>query len=233
MTVSPEQLAAFADHQLEGAEARAVAAEVAADPVLQAQVEAHRALRERLAGHFAPIAAAEVPERLLAAARAPARSADVIDLSVAAAARKRGGRPGISWRYAMPAIAASLVAAVLGVNAWQSRDYAGGAVGVALDHQLAATAPADASVRVLLSFRDGAGQFCRAYAAGNEGGIACRDDRGWRLQFRTSVPAGQQAEFRQAGSGAAAVMAAAQTMAVGPALSADEEATAAKRNWHR
>lgn len=233
MMITREQLAAFADGQLAGDEARAVAAAVAADPVLQAQVEAHHALRARLAGHFAPIAAAEVPERLRAAVMAPATSAEVIDLAAAAAARKRLSQPVRAWRYALPALAASLVVAVLGFNAWQQRDYAGGAVAFALDHQLAATAPADAPVRVLLSFRDGGGAFCRAYAAGQKGGVACRDDRGWRLRFRGEGTKAAQAEFRQAGSDDAAVMAAAQSMAVGPALDASEEAAASAKGWRR
>src|SRR3546814_6659225 len=55
MTITPEEIAAFADGQMEGDAKARVAAAVAADPQLARQVEAHRALAARLAGHFAPI----------------------------------------------------------------------------------------------------------------------------------------------------------------------------------
>jgi hypothetical protein len=225
MSVTREQVAALADGQLEGEEARAVAAAVAADPALEAEFDAHRALRARLAAHFAPIAAEPVPERL----RAALGEGVVIDLAAFRAGR--AGRRGNWLRYAAPALAASLLMAVLGINAWQARHYAGAEVAGALDRQLAMSAAADAPVRVLLSFRDQAGQFCRAFDGRAGSGIACRDARGWRLHRLPGAVAGQQAEYRQAGSEDAAVMARAQAMAAGPALDAAQEAAAVRRGW--
>ena len=69
MTPTPEQLAAFADDQLEGAEHDSVGAAIAADPALARQVEAHRALKARLGQHFAPIAQAPVPDHFAALLR--------------------------------------------------------------------------------------------------------------------------------------------------------------------
>jgi hypothetical protein len=227
MSVTPEQLAAFADDQLDGEEARAVAASVAVDPVLQAQVDAHRALRARLAAHFAPVAAAEVPERLRAAVLSGRPEGNVVDF----AAAKRRASPPRPLRYALPALAASLVAAFLGLSAWHSRYYAQGELAEALDNQLAAAAPANAPVRVLLSFRDNGGQFCRAYAGRAKAGIACRDRTGWRLRFDRTAGPDQRGEFSQAGNADAAVMAAAQEMAAGPALDAGQEAAAARSQW--
>ncbi|MDE2405557.1 MAG: anti-sigma factor [Sphingomonadales bacterium] len=228
MTISREQVAAFADGELVGEEARAVAAAVAADPALLAEVEAHRALRARLAAHFAPVMQAPVPDRLRDAALQD-RSAEVIDFAAAAAR----GFPPRGWRVALPALAASLVLAFLGFNAWQDRHYAQGPLAGALDQQLAATAPAAAPVRVLLSFRDGEGQFCRAFSASDRSGIACRDERGWRLHDLQAADPRQASTYRQAGSSDAAIMAAAQAMAAGPALDAAAEAAAARRHWRR
>ena len=45
MTIAPELLAAYADGELDGQEASTVAAAIAANPELQAQLAAHRALR--------------------------------------------------------------------------------------------------------------------------------------------------------------------------------------------
>ena len=47
MTVTREELAAFADGELDPAREAEVAAAVAADPELEAQLEAHRTLRAR------------------------------------------------------------------------------------------------------------------------------------------------------------------------------------------
>jgi AraC-like DNA-binding protein len=49
MTISREELAAFADGELDTGREAEIAAAVAADPALAAQVEAHRALKARLA----------------------------------------------------------------------------------------------------------------------------------------------------------------------------------------
>ena len=109
--------------------------------------------------------------------------------------------------------------------------YAGGALAQALDDQLAATQRPDAPVRVLLSFRDAGGRFCRGFSGASESGIACRDSAGWRLEKRFGGTERAATEYRQAGNEAADVLAAAQDMAAGPALDAPGEAAAAKRGW--
>jgi hypothetical protein len=134
-------------------------------------------------------------------------------------------------RIAGPALAASLVLALIGVNMWPSGNYAGGQLADALDGQLVATQKADAPVRVLLSFRDAQGEYCRGFTSTDRSGVACRDDRGWRLSKLLGGAGVATTEYRQAGSADAAVMAAIQDMAAGPALDADEEAAAARRGW--
>ena len=66
MSVTREELAAFADGELDPARADEVAAAVEADPALAEQVRAHRALKARLSAHFAPIMEAPLPESLAA-----------------------------------------------------------------------------------------------------------------------------------------------------------------------
>ncbi|SMC93088.1 hypothetical protein [Novosphingobium sp. B1] len=223
MTPTPEQIAAFADGQLEGAEQAQVGAAVAADPALARQVEAHRALARRLGAHFAPIAAEPVPDHLAAMLAAP----KVVDLAEARARRK--GPPRWAW-VAGPALAASLVLAVsLGQR---SSDYVSDDVALALDRQLTSEQAGAATVRVLLSFRDGDGSFCRAYAASGASGIACRDDEGWKLQAAGQGEAQSGTEYRQAGS-EGAIMARAQAMAAGPALDAAEERAARDGGWRK
>lgn len=224
MRVSPEELAAFADGELGEARAAEVAAAVAADPALEAQVRAHRALRQRLGAHFAPLLEAPLPERLTDALQPP-----VVDF--AAAREKRRARTLARWGWvAGPALAASLALAVFLPKGADS-SYAGGALAEALEGQLVATQPPDAPTRILLSFRDRSGAVCRAFAGEANSGIACRDAEGWRLVATDGGATAQMGEYRRAGSAAERTLERAQAMASGPALDAEEERAARARGW--
>lgn len=234
MTITPEEIAAFADGQLEGDARARIAAAVAADAELARQVEAHRALAARLTGHFAPILDQPVPEALAgllqrAGAGGPENRAEVVDLAAARGRRDLMRRlPG--WGGA--AIAAALVAALVfsmdGGNA--PGDYADARLASALDRQLVASQPIGAETRILLSFRNDAGEFCRAYSQAGSSGIACRDSEGWRQQTIGTGGKPGEAEFRMAGS-EGEILQAAQEMAAGPALSATQEDEARRSGW--
>lgn len=236
MSITEDMLAAFADGELDGAEAARLAEAVAADPALVAKVEAHRALKARLAAHYAPIAEQAVPAHLSALLsgeqnKNEAGGGEVI--SFAAKRQKRGLVPVLRrWGpIAGPALAASLVLAVLQPwNGASPAGYAEPALAAALDSQLVATQPADAEIRILLSFERDGGGLCRAWRGGSEGGIACRDDAGWKIEQQFALGEGAGGEFRQAGS-EADLLAAAQDMAAGDALDASAEKEAKERGW--
>lgn len=230
MTPTPEQIAALADDQLAGAERDAVADAVAADPALQRQVEAHRALSARLSTHYAPLLERELPERLTAPLQP--RQAEVVDFAVARE-RKDAARRLPRWGWvAGPALAASLaLAVVLPRGGSDGGAYADGALASALDSQLVATQGADAETRILLSFANDAGEYCRAFTATERSGIACRDDRGWKLERIGGGAANGATEFRQAGSDVGEILAAAQELAVDGALDAGAEAAARAEGW--
>lgn len=236
MSITEDMLAAFADGELDGAEAARVAEAVAADPALVAKVEAHRALKARLAAHYAPIAEQAVPAHLAALLsggqnKNEAGGGEVI--SFAAKRQKRGLVPVLRrWGpIAGPALAASLVLAVLQPwNGASPAGYAEPALAAALDSQLVATKPADAETRILLSFERDGGGLCRAWRGGSEGGIACRDDAGWKIEQQFALGEGAGGDFRQAGS-EADLLAAAQDMAAGDALDASAEKEAKERGW--
>ena len=226
MSVSRDDLAAFADGELEPTRRAEIAAAVAGDPALAAQVETHRALKGRLAGHFAPVLDAPLPVRLTAPL---IRDAEIVDFAAARAARvSRRTLPRWSW-IAGPALAASLALALFAPRGG-SPEYADGLLAGALDNQLVASQPGDAPTRILLSFRDGAGEYCRAFT-GERAGIACRDDRGWKLRNSGAGSAAATGKFRQAGNAEAALLAAAQELAAGPALDAAGERAARKSGW--
>ena len=234
MSVTREDLAAFADGELDPARAAEVAAAVAADPALAEELRAHRALRERLLAHFTPVLDAPLPERLTAplTTRGDASPRDgrgaVTDFAAARERREaRRALPRWTW-FAAPALAASLALAVL---LPRGADYATGDLAAALDRQLVATQAADAETRVLLSFRDEAGAYCRAFAGEAQSGIACREADGWRLVMQGEGAAAQDSEFRMAGNPAAEVLERAQAMAAGPALDAQQEQAARAHGW--
>lgn len=225
MSVTREDLAAYADGELDVLRAAEVAAAIEADPALAEHVRAHHALRERLKAHFAPILQAPVPERLTAdLSPKPA----VIDF---AAARERRARTLPRWSWiAAPALAASLALAVF-LPRGGGGEYAGDALAATLDGQLVATQDMGARTRILLSFQDRAGTYCRAFAGEAHSGIACRDDQGWRLVMHGEGAPGQTSEYRMAGASAAPVLERAQAMATGAALDAAGEQAAKARGW--
>lgn len=82
MTVSDEELMAYADGELAETDAARVAAAVAADPALAGKLEAQRRLRALLRGTFDPVTAEPVPEDLtllIAAAAAQEAEEDMTD----------------------------------------------------------------------------------------------------------------------------------------------------------
>ncbi|MBV1689478.1 anti-sigma factor [Novosphingobium sp. G106] len=223
-------LAAYADGELDAETARTVESEIAGDPRLQADLVAHRALRTRLAAHFAPITEQAVPERLRQAVFSEDNGADIIDFATQARERRERATP-VRWaRIAGPALAASLVIALIGIGTRPAdTSYAHGDLAQALDSQLVATQKGDAPVRILLSFQDKQGHYCRGFTGEARSGIACRNDDGWRLLKTFDSTKGDRTEYRQAGS--AEIMTTVQDMAAGEALDAEQEARAAQLGW--
>lgn len=229
--ITKEELAAWADGEVTGARGEEIAAVVAADPDLQAEVDAHRALKARLSAHFAPIAEAPVPDRfsaLLKGSEADQKPADVVDF-VAARERREEKRRLPRWSYiAGPALAASLMVAVFLPRGSETLADSDPALAMALDSQLVADQDGG-ETRVLLSFVNEDDQYCRAFSQTSRSGIACRDGDGWALEVEMAALQQSGTEFQQAG--AADILAAAQDMASGPALTAEQEEAAREAGW--
>jgi hypothetical protein len=232
MTISPELLAAYADGELDAGTARTVETEIARDPRLQADLAAHRALRSRLATHFSPIVEQPVPDRLRQAVLADGESSSVIDFAERARKDRGRARPARWGHIVGPALAASLVLALLGYSLRPAdSSYVHGKVASALDSQLVATQKTDAPVRILLSFQDKHGHYCRGFAQEARAGVACRDARGWRLLRTFKGTKSDATEYRQASSPDMEVMNAAQNMAAGEAFDAAQEQQAVRQGW--
>lgn len=243
MTIDPEMLAAYADGELGPEETARVEAAIAADPALARQVEAHRALRTTLSAHFAPILDMPVPDRLTAALLP---RDNVFDL---AAARKAKAGAAEGTAQAQPAstrwIVGGALAASLALGLVIGGQTGSGSSVISRDGQLIASAGLDraltvqlasaqsgAPVRILLSFKNADGRFCRGFEQGAVAGIACRTGESWTIErIQANGGKGQQGGYRQAGSAASEIMAAAQDMAVGDALDMQAEEAARDADW--
>ena len=96
MSITEEQIAAYADGELEGEALAQIEAAIAADPALAAKVEAHRALRSQLSAHFAPVLDEAVPDHLAALLQPKqAAPAEAEVVSFAAERQKRGLAPAV------------------------------------------------------------------------------------------------------------------------------------------
>ena len=230
MSVDPGTIAAFVDGELDDLTARRIEREAANDAALAAEIARHRALKAQLTAHYAPVVEEAVPERL----RVLLAGADIVDTSLSERRMaKRSRFEAIHWG----ALAASLVLGLtIGLRPWlPAADVASdngvlvasGPLADALDTRLASNQPADAAVRIGLSFRDNVGRYCRSFESATIDGIGCRDGGRWQLE---QTRRGQAlSDYRQASSGELNAMAAA--MMAGDPLDADAERMARNSGW--
>ena len=116
----------------------------------------------------------------------------------------------------------------------ESRDgltFAANDLEQALDEQLVANQHGGSETRIMLSFADRDGNLCRGFARSDLSGIACRDSGGWHLKVQRDGIDVASGDYRQASSVDRAITEAAQDMASGPALDADQERAAKARGW--
>ncbi|HEU4961655.1 MAG TPA: anti-sigma factor [Sphingomonas sp.] len=228
MTIDAATRAAYVDGELDEIARKRVERAMAADPALAEAVERDRRLRDALRARFAPYAEQPVPDRLrdiLEPAAVPIETA-----------RRRSRKAGRWWTQAA-AIAATLVFGIvvgqqIETGPVATRDgalVAHGKLARALDTQLAATQPAEAAVRVGLTFRAQDGHVCRTFTSESLQGIACRGGGAWRL---VDTAAGERTTpYRQASSGDAGIMAATQAMMTGAPFDRTAEAAARDHGW--
>lgn len=249
MTVSREEIMAYVDGEADAATRSRIDSAAHDDPALARQIDAERALREQLRGHFAGLAAETVPPRWEAMIRAavepdPAdRAATVVDLAAvrsnrhAEAPHARSASRTRMWFGA--ALAASLVLGLFVGTQLQTKSpflaeqgalVARGDLAAALDTQLA-SAQVGAPVRMLATFRNRDGDLCRAFSGPEASGIACHSGSSWRLLHVLPGVSADRAEYRQARSEDVEVMALAQQMAVGDPLDSPQEEMAKEHGW--
>lgn len=220
-----ERLAAYVDSELSHADTRAFEAELAADPALAAQVDAQRALRESLRAAFDPVLDEPMPLKLLAATRAKPPAAAPVRRAIPA------------WAAMAACLALGVGAGILiprqpegGLAVQDGRLTARGPLALALSDGLAADPGA---VRIGVTFRDGAGRYCRTFDSAQDrlSGLACRQDGHW-LAEATAAYEPSATTYRQASAQTPApVLAAMDALIAGDPLDAAAERAARDGDW--
>lgn len=234
--IDDDLLMAFADGELDEINRRRVERAIAEDPELRARLEQQQRLRATLAAHYGPVAEEEVPERFRA----------LLETNVvpfAPVAKARTARP--LWQ-SLTALAATLVIGLaIGrtllappggpVGVENGALVAQGPLAEALETQLASTQADGAATSVGVTFARADGNVCRTFTGSDAAGLACREPAGWRLIMVTEGPGrpGAQGGYRQAASGNALVMQAAQELMAGEPFDAAAERQARDSGWRR
>lgn len=226
-----EKFFAWLDGELSDPEATEMESRVERDPELAELARRHRAMQARLASAFSSVEQAPIPERLLPTGQG---TAEVVKLEE----RRRPTNTARLPQWAL--MAASLAFGVFAGTLFTQRDkalidvdggaiYASGELGSALESQLA-SAQSGGDIRLGLTFRDAGGVICRSFSGETVSGLACRDDRRWRLRGLFPAAEGQSGDFRMAGTnpGLAALLDSTMT---GEAMDSSEEAAALERGW--
>ena len=241
MNYDDETLMAYADGELDEVLSAEISSAVERDPALARRVAQHRALRAEVSGAFAPVLVQPVPERLLAAAHAPAapqRRGEVRQFPPRTRTDRRWG----SREWA--ALAASLVLGMLlswqfiapsqrtMITASNGALVAKGALARALDSQLASTQRLEDPVQIGLTFRSQDGSYCRSFTLPRAAtaGLACRAAGEWRIPVTTAAAA-VEGGVRQAASPPPAVLSAIEARIAGDALDAAGEENARLGGW--
>jgi anti-sigma factor RsiW len=233
MTITDERVLAYVDGELSGADLAAMEAAIAADTELAGRIARERQLRERIAGHYAPVLDDAVPDRFRALLTP---DAEVVDFAAVREERQRrfrlsgwGGGAALAASLAVGLVAGQLLSPGGGVVVERGGALvASGKLDRALGMQLASLQEANAPVRIGLTFRDKGGDWCRSFEADALSGIACREGGAWTLRYAASG-GGQQTEYRQAGSGE--LVRAAQAMMAGAPLDAEAEKRVRDAGW--
>lgn len=249
MNYDDETLMAYADGELDEPLRTQIAAALEQDPALARRVESHRALRAEVAGAFAPVLDQPVPDRLRAAAgddrgaapgARPQRRADVLQFPARTShvpTRAWGGREWgamaaslvlgalLSWKIFAPSAAPE-------ISVQAGAMVAHGELARALESQLASTQRPEDPVQIGLTFRNGAGAYCRTFVlrGAATAGLACRAGGQWRIPVTAEAQAGGDG-MRQAASLPPAIMAEVDARRAGDALDAAGEQDARQHGW--
>lgn len=229
--IEEEMLMAHVDGELDPLTAGRVAEALEQDGELRAVAETQRRLRERLAGHYGPIADEEVPPRLRA----------LLETNVIALPTARPGRwASFGWRaggamaasFAVGLIAAQMIPEQAGPSGVTGdRLVAAGPLAQALDTQLVSEQSDSVPTRIGVSFAANDGRLCRTFENQAMAGLACREGAGWHVLTHVAARPATGGEYRQAASGTDVVMRISQELMKGEPFDSRAERRARGNGW--
>jgi hypothetical protein len=245
MGITDQLLMAYVDGELSPDLAALILSRMESEPDLLERLEQHQRLRSQLSAAYGPVMGEPLPPDLAALL---AREGVRVGASRAKAA------PGFIFRTfdsSWPMWAAAAAAAVVGVGVSQAlhmndplalsggRIVASGALARSLEHNLAADATgpgAKAGAKIMASFEDRTGRYCRVFeaaAGGRQGGVACKNDGRWAVVALANTPGSEpEGDYRQAASAMpASVVAAVEELQPSSVLTPDQERQARTRQW--
>lgn len=249
LVITDELLMAFADGELENGLARQVEIAIAGNPALASRLEVFRLTGRALGPHFDAVLEAQPPAAMLQAIRsAPMTRLAQAPGKVSFGDSLRNVLQGFGFGPSpWPTLATLAAGIVIGVVAMQT----GGPGGTALvaeqngkliaAGQLAQTLESktmreslDGGIRVMATFKDETGRWCRLYQGSEHSGLACRQQTPqWQILAAGEGVAGSADTYgTAAGGGAKAVDDLIETM-MGPegALDAEADASLVKGGW--
>jgi hypothetical protein len=110
-----------------------------------------------------------------------------------------------------------------------------GPLAEALSSQIGGEPSTAAQVTIVATFLAKSGEYCRAFTAQapeHIAGVACRAEAVWRIHTLTQDADGGESEYRMAGSSLPSiVLQTVESMRVGEALDAEQEAAARAQDW--
>lgn len=213
MTFDEQTIMAYVDGECDAVTAKRIEKAMITDTALTERIARERALRDRLAAHYAPVVSEEIPDRLTALLTSTA--APNVDTSFTARkaeqdnAKRWGRGMGFAQWGAMAAtLALGVVVGQYGLGGASDAPFAqdGGALVAsgplesALETQLASAQPGDSDFRIGLTFRAKTGAVCRSFTGETVSGIGCREGEQWHMV--STLPGDAQSDYRQASSNA-------------------------------
>lgn len=219
--ITREELAAYDEGRLEGAELARVGLAIANDAGLRARLAAHRARTAQGLQQDNPVITLE--------ARRPRAEQEIIRAATPGRAVSGTG-PVATWRtvavrwFLAPVLIAGAVTTVLFNQPGMNMERAASPVLAGMLDSTLSTDPAGSDgARVPMTLRDHNGTICRVYLLGRESGLACREASGWRVRDRASPTI--------TGGPSPHVMAAAHALSAGEPLDAAAERRARLEGW--
>lgn len=240
MTFDEATIMAYVDGECDAVTVKRIEKAMATDAGLAEQVGKARALRDKLAAFYAPVAEEAVPDRLTAMLTSAA--ATNVDSSFTArktdqehAKRQRRGMGVAQWGAMAATLALGVVVGQFGLADGSDSPFAqdgsalvaSGPLANALEKQLASAQPDDSDYRIGLTFRAKTGNICRSFTGEAVSGIGCREGQQWKMV--STLPGGSESDYRQASSSAVNTIAA-DLMADAP-VDAETERKLLESGW--